>query len=98
MSNTDMFDGAIKPMKAIRKVLKEHGYVTMYNNKYKRSRTLKVYSSNNDKKAVSALMDLMDDESRVEKLGRYSSMSVGDILELNDGSRYVVASFGFKPL
>jgi hypothetical protein len=34
----------------------------------------------------------------VEKLGPCSSMSVGDILELEDGSRYRCSSFGFTPL
>lgn len=44
------------------------------------------------------LMNLWDDESKVERLGRCSSMSVGDILELQDGSRYRCASFGFTAI
>jgi hypothetical protein len=42
------------------------------------------------------LMNLWDDESMVEKLGSCSSMSVGDILVLENGQRYRCASFGFK--
>ena len=34
----------------------------------------------------------------VERLGPCSSMSVGDILELEDGSRYRCASWGFTAL
>jgi hypothetical protein len=41
------------------------------------------------------LMNLWDDETKVERLGPCSSMSVGDILELEDGSRHRVASWGF---
>jgi hypothetical protein len=45
------------------------------------------------------LMNLWDgSDNIVEKLGRCSSMSVGDILELEDGSRYRCASFGFTAL
>jgi hypothetical protein len=44
------------------------------------------------------LMNLWDDESKVERLGPCSSMSVGDILELEDGSRYRCASFGFTAI
>jgi hypothetical protein len=41
------------------------------------------------------LMNLWEDESKVEKLGEFcSSMSVGDILEV-DGKFYRCASFGF---
>ena len=43
------------------------------------------------------IMNLWDDEYKVEKLGRCSSMSVGDILE-HDGKLYRCASFGFTPL
>ena len=32
------------------------------------------------------------------KLGRCSSMSVGDILEMEDGSKYRCASFGFDKI
>ena len=41
------------------------------------------------------LMNLWDDVSKVEKLGPCSSMSVGDILEMEDGKLYRCASFGF---
>ncbi len=41
------------------------------------------------------LMNLWEDDSKVEKLGRCSSMSVGDILEV-DGKFYRCASFGFN--
>lgn len=44
------------------------------------------------------LMNLWDRESLIERLGPCSSMSVGDILELEDGSRHRVASFGFVSL
>ena len=43
------------------------------------------------------LMNLWDDESKIERLGRCSSMSVGDILECN-GERFRCASFGFTAL
>jgi hypothetical protein len=43
------------------------------------------------------LMNLWEDVSKVEKLGRCSSMSVGDILEV-DGKFYRCASFGFDPI
>jgi len=43
------------------------------------------------------LMNLWEDESKVEKLGRCSSMSFGDILEV-DGKFYRCASFGFDPI
>jgi len=45
------------------------------------------------------LMNLWEgSDNIVEKLGPCSSMSVGDILELEDGSRYRVASWGFASL
>ena len=40
-------------------------------------------------------MNLWDDSADVIKNGPCSSMSVGDILELADGSKYRCASFGF---
>ena len=43
------------------------------------------------------IMNLWDDEYKVERLGACSSMSVGDILE-QDGKLYRCASFGFTPL
>jgi hypothetical protein len=45
-----------------------------------------------------SLMNMWDEPQLVEKLGPCSSMSVGDILELEDGSRYRCASFGFTAL
>ena len=45
------------------------------------------------------LMNLWDgSDNIVEKLGRCSSMSVGDILEMEDGSKYRCASFGFDKI
>jgi hypothetical protein len=44
------------------------------------------------------LMNLWNDESKVQRLGPCSSMSVGDILEMEDGSKYRCASFGFAPI
>lgn len=44
------------------------------------------------------LMNLWEDESKIERLGPLSSMSVGDILEMEDGSRFRCASFGFKAI
>lgn len=44
------------------------------------------------------LMNLWENESKIEKHGRCSSMSVGDILEDADGKRYRCASFGFTAL
>jgi hypothetical protein len=43
------------------------------------------------------LMNLWDDVSKVEKLGPCSSMSVGDILDV-DGKLFRCASFGFDPI
>ncbi len=44
------------------------------------------------------LMNLWNDESKVQRLGPCSSMSVGDILEMEDGSRYRCASMGFDQI
>ncbi len=44
------------------------------------------------------LMNLWEDRTKVGTWGRCSSMSVGDILELEDGSRRRVASWGFTAL
>lgn len=52
----------------------------------------------NDMEEAFEAMNLWEDESKVEKLGPCSSMSVGDILEMEDGSKYRCASFGFKRL
>ena len=35
-------------------------------------------------------------ESNITRLNRMSSVSVGDLIEDEDGNRHVVASFGFK--
>ena len=35
-------------------------------------------------------------ESQITRLGRMASVSVGDLIEDEDGNRHVVASFGFK--
>jgi len=43
-------------------------------------------------------MNLWEDESKVERLGPCSSMSVGDILEMEDGTKFRCASFGFTAL
>ena len=43
------------------------------------------------------LMNLWEgSDNIVEKLGRCSSMSVGDILEMEDGTKFRCASFGFE--
>ena len=42
--------------------------------------------------------DTWEKTAQVDRLGPCSSMSVGDILELEDGSKYRCASFGFTPL
>lgn len=52
----------------------------------------------NDMEEAFRLMNLWDDKSKVEKFGRCSSLSVGDIIEQADGRLYVCASFGFEPL
>ena len=35
-------------------------------------------------------------ESQITRLGRMASISVGDLIEDEDGNRHVVANFGFK--
>lgn len=52
----------------------------------------------NDMEHAFDLMNLWEDESKIERLGRCSSMSVGDIIELEDGSLHRVASFGFDAI
>ena len=52
----------------------------------------------NDMEDAFRFMNLWEEASKVEKLGRCSSMSVGDILVMEDGSMYRCASFGFFPL
>lgn len=50
-----------------------------------------------DKEEAFSLMNLWDDESKIERVSdRVSSMSVGDILVMEDGRRFRCASFGFK--
>jgi hypothetical protein len=52
----------------------------------------------NDMEIAFEAMNLWEESIYFEdvfKLGRCTSMSVGDILELEDGSRYRCASFGF---
>lgn len=44
------------------------------------------------------LMNLWDDESKIERLDRCSSMSVGDIIEDADGRLFRCASFGFSAI
>ena len=51
----------------------------------------------NDMEEAFALMNLWEDESKVEKLGPCSSMSVGDILDV-DGTLFRCASFGFEAI
>lgn len=51
----------------------------------------------NDMEEAFELMNLWEDESKVEKLGPCSSMSVGDILDV-DGTLFRCASFGFEAI
>lgn len=50
----------------------------------------------NDMEDAFRLMNLWEDASKVEKLDRCASLSVGDILEMENGERYLCASFGFE--
>lgn len=52
----------------------------------------------NDMEEAFRAMNLWDEGAKVERLGPCSSMSVGDILELEDGSFHRVASWGFTAL
>ena len=52
----------------------------------------------NDMEEAFELMNLWNDNTKVEAPGPCSSMSVGDILELEDGSKFRCASFGFTQL
>ena len=54
--------------------------------------------ASNDMEEAFELMNLWNDQTKVEKLGRCSSMSVGDIVEMENGSRYRCASFGFEEI
>ena len=53
-----------------------------------------------DREDAFRLMNLWEssDSDLVEKFGRCSSMSVGDIVEMENGSRYRCASFGFEEI
>jgi hypothetical protein len=51
----------------------------------------------NDMEEAFAAMNLWEGAT-VEKLGPCSSMSVGDILEMEDGTKFLCASFGFTAL
>lgn len=51
-----------------------------------------------DMEEAFTLMNLWNDESKIERFGPLSSMSVGDILEMEDGQRYRCASFGFTAI
>jgi hypothetical protein len=50
-----------------------------------------------DMEEAFSLMNLWNDESKVERLGLCSSMSVGDILDV-DGTLFRCASFGFEAI
>lgn len=51
----------------------------------------------NDMEEAFKAMNLWDDAVEVQKIAPWSSsMSVGDILELENGERYRCASFGFE--
>lgn len=53
----------------------------------------------NDRETAFCLMNLWEDEDLVEKLQeQVYSMSVGDIIELEDGTRYLCASLGWEKL
>ena len=52
----------------------------------------------NDMEEAYELMNLWEDESKVEKLGPCSSMSVGDILVIECGWAYRCASMGFEKI
>ena len=43
-------------------------------------------------------MNLWEQPEQVDRFGPCSSMSVGDILELENGDRYRCASFGFEQI
>lgn len=52
----------------------------------------------NDMEEAYSLMNLWNDESKVERLGPCSSMSVGDILVIECGWTYRCASMGFDKI
>lgn len=49
-----------------------------------------------DREEAFKLMNLWEDESKIERMGPCSSMSVGDILEMEDGRLFRCATFGFE--
>lgn len=52
-----------------------------------------------DLEAAFILMNLWNDESKITRIGEsISSMSVGDIIENEQGERFVCASFGFNKI
>ena len=52
----------------------------------------------NDLEEAFELMNLWDHPERVTKLSSCSSMSVGDVVEDEDGNRFLCASFGFDKI
>lgn len=53
----------------------------------------------NDMEEAFKAMNLWDEGANVEKVTEWcSSMSVGDVLELEDGTRYRCASWGFTAI
>ena len=53
----------------------------------------------NDMEEAFKAMNLWDEGANVEKVTEWcSSMSVGDVLELEDGARYRCASWGFTAI
>jgi hypothetical protein len=54
--------------------------------------------STDDMEYAFKLMNLWERPELIYKFERCSSMSVGDILELNNGDRYRCASFGFEEI
>ena len=52
----------------------------------------------NDLEKAFELMNLWDRPELVTKLSSCSSMSVGDVVEDEDGNRFLCASFGFEKI
>lgn len=52
----------------------------------------------NDMEEAFMLMNLWEQPERITKIGQCHSLSVGDFLEMADGSRFLCASFGFNPI
>lgn len=52
-----------------------------------------------DREDAFCLMNLWEQEELVEKLqDQVYSMSVGDVVEMDNGTRYVCSSFGFREI